>query len=617
MAITDSLQLYWKLDETEGTTANDELSNYDGDITVGTGGINQAGKIGRAVLLTDGDIDLGLNTFASATFSDNGFSLTMWVKASGSTILFDFEGAWVSTIDGDGYVDFKIDGLAPNNKSTSTIADGEWHFVVLTADSSGNCNIYIDGNTSEKSFTESWYNIGLLSRNQRIGSGWGGTTGNSTMDEVGLWNKELTTAEIATIYNSGGGLTYPFGGTDHTETPSDGFSMSDALVSVGGQTIVLSETLNILDNLITSGNMTLSISDTQNLSDSLSSSTNFNKLLSDIQSITDSLSSQSGFSVLLTDLQNITDDLTSKVEFNVNLDDTINMTDDLTDTLTTLVRVLSKIYKLGLIKYDNILTSDDEVIKLKSVGRVFSIPLISHWNLNDNLENTNVIDGAGLNDLTIIGGRNSDDLSSVGKINNCFKFNGSSDRLKKTSITELAFAPNSFSTSFWINPSTIGVGYRAILEYNRSGLNWFGIWQNGSKIHFRVGSTTLNSLGSIPLDEWTHVTCTYNSSNNLMTIYLNSVSDETKVRTAGFTSPVVSNLLVGVRGDEASEFLNGCLDDIRIYGFLLNQEQINLIYNSGSGTELSNITYGGSNIILNLKDKSITLKTDKGGTIKI
>jgi len=80
--------------------------------------------------------------------------------------------------------------------------------------------------------------------------------------------------------------------------------------------------------------------------------------LSETMVIADSLSHQTEFKVLLDELQSITDDLSSKVEFNVNLDDTINITDDLTETLTTLKRVLSKIYKLGLIKYDNILKTE-------------------------------------------------------------------------------------------------------------------------------------------------------------------------------------------------------------------------------------------------------------------
>ena len=31
---------------------------------------------------------------------------------------------------------------------------------------------------------------------------------NGSMDELGIWNKELTTTEITALYNSGAGLTY-------------------------------------------------------------------------------------------------------------------------------------------------------------------------------------------------------------------------------------------------------------------------------------------------------------------------------------------------------------------------------------------------------------------------
>ena len=31
-----------------------------------------------------------------------------------------------------------------------------------------------------------------------------------TLDEVAIWNKELTAAEVSELYNSGNGLAYPF-----------------------------------------------------------------------------------------------------------------------------------------------------------------------------------------------------------------------------------------------------------------------------------------------------------------------------------------------------------------------------------------------------------------------
>jgi hypothetical protein len=33
---------------------------------------------------------------------------------------------------------------------------------------------------------------------------------NGSLDEIGIWNRALTTGEISTLYNSGSGKGYPF-----------------------------------------------------------------------------------------------------------------------------------------------------------------------------------------------------------------------------------------------------------------------------------------------------------------------------------------------------------------------------------------------------------------------
>lgn len=90
---------------------------------------------------------------------------------------------------------------------TSTVVnDGNWHFIVSTYDGT-TLKIFID-------------NVNQLSSPATLNTSGGSTTFqfswtlgapfSGSMDEVGLWNRVLTTPEITQLWNDGAGLTYPF-----------------------------------------------------------------------------------------------------------------------------------------------------------------------------------------------------------------------------------------------------------------------------------------------------------------------------------------------------------------------------------------------------------------------
>jgi hypothetical protein len=171
------------------------------------------GKFGRAVTINDnsgGAIQAG--TISGLTTTQ---TKTFWFRLD--NLNFD-----QTIIDEGGNIDraqitedrhpgeYKIrfynggDVLDSNRDFTSSDY-GVWHFGVVTYDSStGIAQIYIDGSLDTSANTGGTGTPANVS----IGvSPYGGTLFNGSLDEIGLWNRVLTSGEISSLYNSGTGRT--------------------------------------------------------------------------------------------------------------------------------------------------------------------------------------------------------------------------------------------------------------------------------------------------------------------------------------------------------------------------------------------------------------------------
>lgn len=205
------LAAYWKLDEAEGSIAEDRAGDNEGTLHGDPQWLPESGKKGGALRLD------GLDDYVGTPFvsnpADGPFSVLAWVKggSAGQVILSQTDGAgagetWlgVDALDGklmSGLVPPPVGRTAtPPLKSDFIITDGQWHHVGFVWDGSQR-HLYADGTevaqdpgavASLKSSTGGLY----LGAGKTLEAG---TFYLGLLDDVRIYNRALDAQEVAEL----------------------------------------------------------------------------------------------------------------------------------------------------------------------------------------------------------------------------------------------------------------------------------------------------------------------------------------------------------------------------------------------------------------------------------
>lgn len=242
--LKDQIIAYYKLDNTgnglpsmlDSTPNKNNLSNNDG-VTAASGIIGSGAnfEIGSTMLAREAQMYYIGN---QVPISPNGISVSFWIKPTRyEAKQSQFYTKEYNTYIGVGYneaeelaLSLKRDGtislstyIEPygayyHDENTGYVIPlNEWTHIVLVANTPyGNLDLYINGQyisafTNLIKDTQSFNLNSLYSAGIVLGNGYFGTRcPYGVIDEVGLWNKPLTTSEIYNLYYNGLGNSYPF-----------------------------------------------------------------------------------------------------------------------------------------------------------------------------------------------------------------------------------------------------------------------------------------------------------------------------------------------------------------------------------------------------------------------
>ena len=195
---------YWKLDEGSGVIANDSSGNGNNSPhDLASGAIGRPGVFsGSTSYFFDGTGSSVYNIPSSVNPFSANFSITAWANSSS----LGFSGIYA--IDGAGHgFRFGIAAGKPRfwtNQNGGTISveaatalgTGAWAHIVAT-NSNGTYRLYVNG-TEVQSGSGTLINGGTLAMIGRFGGGYW----NGFIDDVRIYSRALSAAEIKAIYNA-------------------------------------------------------------------------------------------------------------------------------------------------------------------------------------------------------------------------------------------------------------------------------------------------------------------------------------------------------------------------------------------------------------------------------
>jgi len=213
--LSDGLIGYWPLDEGTGATAADMSGHGNGGVLV-NGPTWVTGKIGSALNFNGTNQYVTMDAVANDFSTTTAVTIAAWIKNTETG-----EGDWFSNNGTNGQYllcqygnvqRFYEGGWQP--ATTPITNNGLWHYVVAVRDSSMYVTIYVDGVNVGGNYTSTVY---LDSADRwSLAQEWDDTTPSDfytgIIDEVAIWDRALSSAEVTELYNGGAGKPAVGGG---------------------------------------------------------------------------------------------------------------------------------------------------------------------------------------------------------------------------------------------------------------------------------------------------------------------------------------------------------------------------------------------------------------------
>lgn len=215
MSLLTNLAAYFKLDGNSNDASGNGFNGTDSNITYssGNGKINQGAGFNSASpsqILTSGNLNQSASMSLSMWFKIqtlvDGTYMFVWGNTNSSSSQFNITYGLVSS-------NYRISlGTYPGGgghgiTGTTNLSAGTWYHLVCINDN-GTGYIYING-VQEATGTLDVLTATGSAMTLSMGNNYGfGTKYTGALDEVGAWNRALTSAEITQLYNGGAGLPF-------------------------------------------------------------------------------------------------------------------------------------------------------------------------------------------------------------------------------------------------------------------------------------------------------------------------------------------------------------------------------------------------------------------------
>ena len=177
-----------------------------------------------------------------------------------------------------------------------------------------------------------------------------------------------------------------------------------------------------------------------------------------------------------------------------------------------------------------------------------------------------------------------------GKVKGAMEFDGTDDYTKLLNSSSLNVQGNEMSVSAWIYPGTLVSSNRFIIgkyEGNQTTQWYFNVYQG--KLQWNIAGTEHTELNaSMSVNNWYHVMGIYNGDKVLLYI------DGREVYSADESDSISDNAVslgigAGRLDSTPNYFFDGLIDEVKVWNFALNEDEIKEEYNLGGGIVMGGI----------------------------
>lgn len=283
------------------------------------------------------------------------------------------------------------------------------------------------------------------------------------------------------------------------------------------------------------------------------------------------------------------------------------------DDMRVYNRAISAQEVLALYKAGQVATNVSPTVNAPIAGTGINSGLIGYWTFDGkNMTNTTATDVSGNGNNGTLTNMTAASSATIGKIGQALNFDGIDDFISVAHNT-VYNTGGTLSIALWEKLKNTNSQGSLLMKSVTSGIfNGFGLSQSGSDcINGPVGKKLSFSLlenyptigrcmyttNDVIDGKWHHVVVTSDLVGATTKIYIDGVSVPV---TTGYTAGVYPNtnstavIKIGANND-AGWFLNGKIDDVRIYNRALSSNEVQALYKTG-GVTVKPFTCGTSNV---------------------
>jgi len=232
---------------------------------------------------------------------------------------------------------------------------------------------------------------------------------------------------------------------------------------------------------------------------------------------------------------------------------------------------------------------------------------IAHWRL-DECSGTTANDASGnSNDGTITIGATGSQTSAgtcnsgtaseawnngtTGKLNASLKFDGTDDEISVTDTSSLRFDAGTldFSLFAWVKRSASGATHYVISKEDADNDGYRLLLTSSNTVQCSVDTVDVTSSSTITDSNWHHIGCTIDRDGNGQ-VYVDGIADGTATAISSEAMATTADIHLGTRAYTSTNYMNGQIDDVRIYNYALSPLQVKKLLNENSSVRFGPAT---------------------------